>query len=46
MCIPRVRDGKQPVKCQLGVKHVGYSRNINDKNAIGEAANLSGQCWN
>lgn len=43
MRIPRVRQGKQRVKCQVGVKHVGYSGNINDKNAIGEASNLSGQ---
>lgn len=46
MCIPRVKQGEQDVKCQVGVKRVGYSGNINDKNTIEEAANLSGQCWN
>lgn len=45
MCIPRVRQVIQHVKCQVGEKRVGYSDNVNDK-AIGEAANLSGQCWN
>lgn len=45
ICIPGVKQGKQHVKFQMGVKCVGYSSYINDKNAIREAANLPGQCW-
>lgn len=42
---PQGQTRKTTCKVQMGVKCVGYSSYINDKNAIGEAANLPGQCW-